>query len=47
MNDRLGMGLFFVHHSQDFRDLDVECRLRAEEDIAVGLNFRKFSFLQG
>lgn len=31
------MGLYFIHHSQDFRDLDVECRLRAEEDVAVGM----------
>lgn len=33
----LGMGLNLRHHAQDFGDLDVERRLGAVEDVAVGV----------
>ena len=35
LNDRRGVGLDFVHHAEDFRDLGAERRLGAEENVAV------------
>src|ERR1035441_4477693 len=37
LDDRRGVGLDFVRNAEDFRDLGVERRLRAEEDVAVGV----------
>ena len=37
LDDRLGVGLDFVHDAEDLGDLGVERRLGAEEDVAVGV----------
>lgn len=37
LDDRLRVGLNLRHHAQDFGDLDVERRLGAVEDVAVGV----------
>ena len=37
LDDRLGVGLNFGHHAEDFCDLNAERRLRAIEDVAIGM----------
>ena len=40
LDDRLRVGLNLRHHPQSFGDLDVDRRLGAVEDVAVGVGIR-------